>query len=503
MARVKRVPEPPTGEMGDSFLPGEIGDAFVRRLDAAAQHDPTTVARLRQRLAAVATLPQERRRAALLEGEGRQDLSGLVSLMRQAAEQIGGALELAETDGVPLPPEEADADPEVDARVEKVEGSIGDLMELLRELMLVLDPQRAPLPSVPSIFRDGLASIAYANNATWAVLSAIHDAPAQRQWSDYDGASAPTHVTRTNKGRGAVYVSLRGPDGASRPDIETLPKLWEQVRAMSDLTSDAFLCCLAIGATKSGGPKEPFWITADAILDARGIKRIKRKGEPGNWQHGHRREDRIEAGRALAQLENAWLKIVDVEVIPGRANRKAKRIQVESRALAILDRASQQEIDGGTVFLGARVAFGEWASEWWQLGLHQTALLAQKALEYDPYREQPEKRLTKYLAFHFRWHAQKGEGRLRRKVEDLLGVVGIEPKEHDPQRARDRLERALDRLRGDGVTADWSYTVEAAPLPARKWLGAWLEMSVWIDPPERVINRYLKRDTPRPAALLT
>jgi len=369
------------------------------------------------------------------------------------------------------------------------------------EQILGLGPAAIDVPTVPGIFRDGLASIAYANQATWAILDAIHDAPSGKEWSDYNGASVPTHITRTNKGRGAVYVSMRDPSGAPQADTEVLPKLWQQVHAMSDLTSDAFLVCLAVGAGKREGPREPFWVTADAILDARGIKRIKRHGEPGNWQHGHRREDRFEAGRALAQLENAWLKIVDVEVIPGGKNRKAKRIQVESRALAILDRASQQEMDGNAVFLGARVAFGEWASEWWQLGLHQTALLAQKALEYDPYREQPEKRLTKYVAFHFRWQATRSEGRIRREVAGLVEAGGLVPDQRNPDRTRQRFEKALERLKADSVIADWGYNVETATLPARKWLSEWMRLTVWIEPPERVISHYLKRAAAAPAAL--
>ena len=141
-------------------------------------------------------------------------------------------------------------------------------------------------------------------------------------------------------------------------------------------------------------------ITADAILDARQIKRKKYSGEPDNWQHGHRQEERLDVARSLAHLESLWLEIRDVEIIPegkpdksGR-RRKAQRVTFSSRALAILDKAHAVDFEGEAIFLAASVMPGKWAEEYWQRGLKWTGHLAAKALRYDPYRQAPEKGLA-------------------------------------------------------------------------------------------------------------
>ena len=227
-----------------------------------------------------------------------------------------------------------------------------------------------------------------------------------------------------------------------------------------------------------------------AILDARGIQRMRRRGEPGGWQHGHRREDRLAAGRALAQLDNLWLEIVDVEVVPGKDDRAPRRLRAESRALAILDRVSERDADGHEAFLAARVVPGEWARMLWELGLRQTGVLARQALAYDPYRARPERWLARYLALAFRWNARRRAPRLRLRVATLLENAALSADPARPQRCRDRLERALDRLLADGVIGGWLYEADPGALPARHWLPAWTVMLVQIEPPDVVRRRY-------------
>src|SRR5699024_10335951 len=118
----------------------------------------------------------------------------------------------------------------------------------------------------------------------------------------------------------------RAATGELAADGDALPVLWDRVRQLNDLTSDALFVCLAhwAAAADAHAGFAPVWITVDAILDARGVQRIRRAGEPGVWQHGHRREDRVAAGRALAQLDQLWLEVVDVEVVPERAGNAAR-----------------------------------------------------------------------------------------------------------------------------------------------------------------------------------
>jgi hypothetical protein len=261
------------------------------------------------------------------------------------------------------------------------------------------------------------------------------------------------------------------------------------------MTTDALLVCLAQWADNAARPGEPVWITADAILDARGLQRMQRRGEPRDWQHGHRREDRLAAGRALAQLDNLWLEIVDVEVIPARAGaeRGPSRLRAESRALAVLDRLTERDADGQRVFLAARVAPGEWARVYWELGVRQLGLLAQQALAYDPYHERVEKWLALYLAFQFRWTARRSSERITRRVTTLLAQAALAEDAARPGRTRARLEKALERLAEDGLLAGWGYTAEPLELPARGWLPRWREATIWLAPPAGQRTRFRER----------
>jgi hypothetical protein len=345
-------------------------------------------------------------------------------------------------------------------------------------------PERGARPQVlpvEAVFTGDTVPVPI-NHVTWALQNAIRDAILDRGWVAAPGTAIPTHQTATNKGRGAVRVSVRPPHRMTT-DPDTLPALWQQVRRLDDLTSDALLVCLAHWAAQADGPLAPVWITADAILDARGVRRIRRAGDPTGWQHGHRREDRLAAGRALAQLDALWLEIVDVEVIPAVKQRPGRRLRAESRALAVLDRLLAEDDAGEEVFLAARLVPGDWARLWHAAGLRQTGQLARRALAYDPYREQPEKWLAKSFAFAFRWNARRRAPHVRLRVASLLEDAALTPDPARPQRCRDRLERALDRLRDDGVIAGWGYERDPADLPARRWLSLWTDMIVWIAPP--------------------
>jgi hypothetical protein len=312
-----------------------------------------------------------------------------------------------------------------------------------------------------------------------------------REWDDANGNSVPTYTMATNKGTGRVTVSVRPAPGESRPS-DVLPSLWKTVGELDDLCSDVLLVCLAQWNSLASGPHEAVRITADAILDARGIQRITHDGESGNWQHGHRTEDRIAAGRALAQLAALWLEITNVGT--GLKTKLLSRITIESSpALAIVGLREQLDLEGRRVLLDATVMPGDWARTYWELGLRQTAVLAQKALAYDPKYHYAEKRLAKYLAFAFRWNAHKEADTIDPRVSTLLKNASLEPDQRRPQRTRDRLEAALKRLADDGVIGSWSYVINPSThLPPRGWLTHWLAQTIRIDAPAIVIERYAR-----------
>ena len=350
------------------------------------------------------------------------------------------------------------------------------------------------LPAIPDIFKDGRLTIP-ANHVTWALVEALHDSQEGRitaKWTDNDGETFPTHRT-TFRGTGsAVDVSVRNGAGDGAPDADALAVLWDKVLSMGDkahLASDVLLVCLAHWSARSEGPRSPVTITVDAILDARGIKRKKHPGEPGNWRHGHRQEDRLDVARSLAHLESLWLDILDVQLIPegkpdktGR-RRKPQRVTMSSRALAILDKAYAVDFEGEAHFLAASVMPGKWAEEYWQRGLKWTGHLARQALSYDPYRQAPEKGLAKYFAFQFAFDQTGNAKTLPRHVETLLEGAAISQDSRNPERTRRRFEKALDLLIKDGIIGAWEYQTGSPSLTPKAWLKTWLEWTVKTSPP--------------------
>ena len=432
-------------------------------------------------LAAVSEEPQQRTLLiTILEGEEfRQPLMRDVAVVYTA---IAADLQKADEQGI----------------IEKEDRRIRDegketIYTLINEYIkqavaTVIGEQSGPTISpLASIVRDDGYVEMPTQHAVWALIEAIEHGRTGEGWGDADGERSPTHTTVTNKRDsqpGAVYVSLRDRDGRLAPDDSTLPKLWEQVHVLSPLTSDVLIACLA-ACTQADGPA---WINVDQFLDVRGVKRIQKRGEPGNWQHGHRTEDRIAVGRALGQLEAFWLEMQHVAVTPGGKRRQPQRLSVESRALVMLDRVMQHDLDGGAVIRAARVTLGGWAEAYKDLGIKQLGLLAQKALEYDPHNNQAEKALAKYLTFHYKYNA--GDASIRRPVKDLLAIASIAADSSRPKRAQQRLEKALNRLQEDGVVANWRPVIDINTLPARGWFDFWINSMIDIEAPPIVRGRY-------------
>lgn len=315
-----------------------------------------------------------------------------------------------------------------------------------------------------------------------ALLEAIHNGISGKAWGDHGGQRVPTHTTTTGKKtteKGYIYVSARGPRGSIEATEAERAALWELVHELDDITSDVLIYCLAACMDNAAGA----WIHADAVLNARKIEPIRKRGEPRNWSHGHRQKDRLTIGKALGQLESLYLELQNV-VLPGQK----KRLIWESPALVVIDRFMQEDIDGGRVLLAAQVQLGSWADKYREIKVVQFGYMAKKALEYNPKTEQAEKRLTKYLALHHRFNA--GDTMIPRRVRDLLAVAEITADSTRPGRPRARLEKALKRMRADGVIGEWRPVIDADKIPVRKGFETWLNSMIEIDVPLDVHTLY-------------
>jgi len=163
---------------------------------------------------------------------------------------------------------------------------------------------------------------------------AIPQPPSGKNWTNNGKEQVPIPAI-TNKGHGAVHVTVRSADGRlSSPAPNTLPQLWNRSPVSMTTTSDINSFASPAGPAKTGPDA--------SVVDHRGChpRRSWNQaqnlicGRPTNWQHGRRRGPVTAVGRGLAS-SGVWLEIMDVEVIPGDKRRKARRIRVESRALSI------------------------------------------------------------------------------------------------------------------------------------------------------------------------
>ncbi len=115
----------------------------------------------------------------------------------------------------------------------------------------------------------------------------------------------------------------------------------------------------------------------------------------------------------------------------------------------------------------------------------QTALLSIKALSYDPKRRAPEKRLTRYLSWQWRIRAKSGKYLDPYRIQTILDAVDqkIDNTTRNKARIRERIEKALDHLKDDGVIANWQYHKEMRG-------NDWVHSLVIIEPPADFVNYY-------------
>jgi len=359
------------------------------------------------------------------------------------------------------------------------------------------------LPQVsPAIIENGFFNIP-SSAPLQTMLSGIQDAAeGAPNWLDFDETTAPTYRHSIGRGgkHGVIGISLRTQDGEVLARDTMLAALWDQVRDLDDLTGDALLVAFTHWLTRR--EEGSTWITADAILDYRGIKPITKRVGDSRRRAGHHLDHKVSIARAFEQLDHLWLNIEDVEVINLEGKRrKPTKLRLESKAISISDRVSQGGLGGGYLPVAWHYRPGEWAKPFLQEGFRQTAILTQKSLQYDPYHETWEKRLSRYLAFHWRIQAHQGNYSQPYRVNTLLRAIAMEPKKERPHRTRERLEKALDRLHADGVTAGWEYQKgDEGALPTKGWLPTWLNWTVQITPPPEIFRRYASITRPSPKA---
>jgi len=351
----------------------------------------------------------------------------------------------------------------------------------------VVVPPAPPIPVVLPVFRDGLAAMPSCL-VVQGLLTAIHHAhPTTMGWQRADGGQPSfTFVKRA----GTIITSV-SPSHDALPLSGAVSSLWQTTRELTDLDGDvllAALCQAMIGGLDT--TEQATWLTADALLDYRGITPKTHRDGALRHRAGHRAEDRAHIAASMDRLDRLWVRLQEVEVMESqpRARPRRARYTHESKVLVITDRLVQDGLPTAW-----RYSPGPWLAPFLTSPNRQVALLMQQALRYDPYRQRWEKRLARYLTFHLRMDA-KNERPLVRRIGPLLDELHLPLDRRHPERTRARFETALHRLARDGVIDGWDYTAGArsvlATLPSRRWIDWWRDTTVAITPPRAIQDRY-------------
>ncbi len=315
-------------------------------------------------------------------------------------------------------------------------------------------------------------------------------------WANVGGYPTSQHRTEHHD----TAIQMRPEDRDTVLDETTIAGLWAQVHAMSDLDADVFLAMIAQWMHAAQDKDGYVWITAEHILEYRGVQPMMKREGQRERRAGHRQEDMIEVARCIGRQERQWVvvrSLVVDESRKGKGGKESKALYTrEARLTTIAEVIQRHELlpaDERTAVPSYSVAWryqpGKWLETFIEGPNRHMAWLCQQTLRYDRYHEQWEKRLARYFMFHLRINAAGGGGSIVRGVGNLIRELGLSIDERNPDRTCDRFEKAMNRLADDGQIESWGYT-DATALPARKWLETWLGQSIRITAAPLTQERY-------------
>lgn len=298
-------------------------------------------------------------------------------------------------------------------------------------------------------------------------------------------------------GGGLVGKAIVKPDISPVIKNEALAELQETMKEKvldlskhGDLAADIFDIITAKWLREAKSETDMIVITADDILKARGLKQQK----SGSGRRGGYKEEWREAvQQQIDNLSYQWITIREMEVYKvekGKKKAEPVKIRDEGRALSMERRIGQVKLDGSLDAFAWQLKPGAVFSKYLYDGPgRQTALLSQRALSYNPYREKLEKRLVRYLAWI--WRIDEGRTRKGLLVKTLLDKIGEQVNESRPGRTKDKLEKALNRLKEKKDITAWEYE-NKIKTNKKGWLQGWLDSKVIITAPE-VITEYYRQ----------
>lgn len=273
--------------------------------------------------------------------------------------------------------------------------------------------------------------------------------------------------------------------------VEWEKRVARYVMSLSDLTADVLdFVCISWLESRPRSFDSMIVVKAPDFLELRGLR--KREGKSG----GFRVKQKKELEEQMTLLNNLWIRVLSEGEESSEDGNRVKNKFLRSPAIVLSSEIGEQDEDGyervyawrtrpGDVFIPSLIGPGR-----------VLAPLTKRALQFDPYRNKLEKRLTRYLTWIWRIRQSSGSYNQPFSVSTLLESTRTPLDKKRPSRTRDRFELALDNLKDSDIIADWSYTEGTDyDLTNRGWGTKWLTQAVVVQPPEAVLN-FLERSLP-------
>ncbi len=337
-------------------------------------------------------------------------------------------------------------------------------------------------PTIPHVFNtDQPVALTPTPLAVQGVLAAYSNAQSGGEgWLHQQPAQTPTYLYHQEKN--TAQIEWRP---TTTNDVETL---WKQIRLFSDLDGDVFLALLAQWMASSD--EEGYtWISSEHILNYRGIQPRKYEDTEGQThQYSYRREELETISKSIERIRDThvtlqqWVKEELASGQPRRRGRPKKQaLQLESYIMTIPEFIQQGELSPDTE-TGLPIAWryrpGKCLEPFLSGPNRQTAYLLQRALGYDPMREFWEKRLARLVTFNLRMNVQGGY--ITRQLRSIFDELSLPQNRNDPDKTRQRFEKALNHLQADKLISQWGYQEALVKLPPKKWFDTWLDFHIQI-----------------------
>ncbi len=334
------------------------------------------------------------------------------------------------------------------------------------------DMQHVKAPHVPNVFKDGMAWQAL-NMHVQGMHSAIYH---KQEWREEQGM-LPFYIHQFSTGYTQTWLQEPGQEGINA-DLAS-EELTKRLAELGDLEGDIVTIQIAQTMSASDETGEAV-LTPEAILEYRGIQpKAHHEGEVTRYS-GHRAEDVQAVIDAFERT--AWLRLKVWQQIKRRGGKDVE-ISEQSSYILIESRIVQNPLDQAEPgrLIAWKYRMGKWLRPFMDEGQagRYFGLTMKKTLEYDYYRQTWEKRLARYFTVHLCIAAKEGTGLIRRHIGKLLDECGLPLDQRNPQRSKNRFEKAMQQLVADGIIGSWLYT-DDSQLPSKQWLDTWLGRTVAV-----------------------